>query len=370
MPHFIAAPGSEALSRYSDSRLCEFKALRIRISTKGNLMCVIEIPAAAPSWPPPLKPGDKAAVIAPSSPPPDTRSVLRSAVRSLKALGLKPVIMPGCRMRTGHLAGPDRQRARDMNAAFANDDIRGIFCLRGGCGAMRLLPLLDTDIIRRHPKVFIGYSDITALHVFLNQRCGLVTFHGPMAGADYTTMDAFTVASMKRRLFHTARPGPIAEPPGRPVEALLPGRAEGILAGGNLTVLAAGLGTPYEIDTRGRILFLEDVNEPLYRLDRNLTSLALAGKFDDCTGVLLGTFEGCPLTSGPTPEALSLEDILKGFLEPLGKPVVRSLQAGHSFPQVTLPLGACLRMEAERKASADENAVSGIDESIANIFVL
>ena len=191
-----------------------------------------------------------------------------------------------------------------------------------------------------------------------------------MAGADYTTMDAFTVASMKRRLFHTARPGPIAEPPGRPVEALFPGRAEGILAGGNLTVLAAGLGTPYEIDTRGRILFLEDVNEPLYRLDRNLTSLALAGKFDDCAGVLLGTFEGCPLTSGPTPEALSLEDILKGFLEPLGKPVVRSLQAGHSFPKVTLPLGACLRMEAERKASADENAVSGIDESIANIFVL
>ncbi len=330
---------------------------------KRNTWCRADTPAVIPACPPPLRAGDKVAVVAPSSPLPDPDTGIENAVSSLTYLHLEPVIMAGCRMRRGHLAGSDEQRARDINAAFSQDSIKGLFCLRGGFGAMRILPLLDQRTISLHPKAFIGYSDITALHVFLNQRCGLITFHGPMAGTDYKSLDDFTLTSMKRQLLHPAGPCQIPQPPGFPMEALLPGSAEGILTGGNLTVLASSLGTPYEIDARGKILFLEDVDEPLYRLDRALTSLSLAGKFSDCAGVLLGTFERCIVTSGVAPHTLKLDDILRDLLEPLGKPVIKGLQAGHSYPQVTLPLGANVRMEAGRKGSIDESTA-------AKIFVL
>lgn len=284
-----------------------------------------------PIQPLPLKKGDSAALLAPASPAPD--SALEAAVRSLELLGLKPVIMPSCTMSEGYLAGSDARRASDLNRAFSDPSIRGIFCLRGGYGASRILPLLDLEGIRSNPKVFVGYSDITALHSVFNRLCGFVTFHGPMAGEDYTLLDAYSLEILKKMIFSPELAGELKNPPGSPLQVLYPGRAEGILTGGNLTVLQSTLGSSYEIDTKGKILFLEDTGECPYRLDRALTSLALAGKFRDCAGILLGTFTGC---GSDLPR---LKDLFQERIAPWKKPALFNFHAGHIPSQCTLPLG-------------------------------
>ena len=151
-------------------------------------------------YPRPLQPGDTVALAAPSSPVPAAN--LEAAVKSVKLLGLDPVVMPSCREHHGYMAGTDAQRASDLNEAFSRKDIAGIFCLRGGFGAMRLLPLLNFNMIRQNPKPLIGYSDITALHTSINKLCGFVTFHGPMPNTDYSRLDDFTLESLKSQLFH------------------------------------------------------------------------------------------------------------------------------------------------------------------------
>ena len=157
-------------------------------------------------YPRPLQPGDTVALTAPSSPVPAVN--LKAAIKSVKLLGLNPVVMPSCREHHGYMAGTDAQRASDLNEAFSRKDIAGIFCLRGGFGAMRLLPLLDFDMIRQNPKPLIGYSDITALHTSINKLCGFITFHGPMPNTDYSRLDDFTLDSLRSQLF---RPQEICE---------------------------------------------------------------------------------------------------------------------------------------------------------------
>ena len=207
-------------------------------------------------YPCPLKAGDTVALTAPASPvSPDG---LDRAVESLEFLGLKPVVMPGCHLSQGYLSGPDWQRAEDLNQAFADPSVKGIFCVRGGYGSARLLPLLDWDRIRRNHKVFAGYSDITALHLALNQLCGFVTYHSPMPAEDYCRMDSFSLESLKASLFSRRPARAAANPAGRNLKTIVPGKARGILVGGNLSVIQSTLGSPYEIDTRGKILFLED----------------------------------------------------------------------------------------------------------------
>lgn len=241
--------------------------------------------------PAPLQPGDYAAITAPSSPVP--ASVLETAINSIKFLGLRPVVMESCRQQHGYLAGTDSQRAYDLNLAFSDPKIKGIFCLRGGYGASRILPLLDYETIRQNPKVFVGYSDITALHLAFNQLCHLVTFHGPMPNTNYAAMDDFSLASLKHYIFTDKPAGTVFNPPEEPLAVLYPGKAAGLITGGNISLLQGTLGSPYEIDARGKILFLEDVGELPYRLDKSLTALALAGKFRDCTGIVLCTFAEC-----------------------------------------------------------------------------
>ncbi|MDO4545443.1 MAG: LD-carboxypeptidase [Bacillota bacterium] len=303
------------------------------------------------SYPKPLKPGDKVALTAPSSPVP--KENLDAAVNSIEMLGLDPVIMASCSMVHGYMAGPDRQRADDLNRAFADETIKGIFCLRGGFGAARLLPLLDFDTIRRNPKVLVGYSDITALHTAINKLCGFVTFHGPMPNTDYRKLDAFTMDSLKACLFSPETIKGLQNPDGQPFNVLRSGSACGPLTGGNLSLLVSTLGSAYEIDTRGKILFLEDVGERPYRLDKALTALSLAGKFRDCSGIILGTFTECeepdhekvPPGTIIAQEALSFEQIIEEVILPWNKPVLANFRAGHSYPQSSLPLGAALTME-------------------------
>ena len=303
-------------------------------------------------YPERLREGDKVALTAPSSPVPEKN--LKAAVKSIEFLGLRAVVMDSCYMHHGYMAGSDALRADDINRAFSDKDIKGIFCLRGGFGATRLLPLIDFTNIRNNCKVFTGYSDITALHTAISRLCGFVTFHGPMPNTDYTKLDDFTLSSLKTALFDPAGIRHLADPPGEEICIMNKGTAEGILTGGNLSLLAATLGSPYEVDTKDRILFIEDVGERPYKLDRSLTALSLAGKFRDCAGVILGIFSECEEPDHDTvppgtviaSSTLELDEIIKEVVLPWGKPVISNFRAGHAYPQSTLPLGCRIAMDA------------------------
>ena len=288
--------------------------------------------------------------------------------------------MKSCRLNHGYMAGNDRQRADDLNNAFADQDIHGIFCLRGGYGASRLLPLLDFEMIRRNRKTFIGYSDITALHTAISRLCGFVTFHGPMPNTDYSRLDDFTLESLKSQLFHPQDVHELQNPQGQELQVLYPVSTNtdspdapgisgaphapegnpiitGRLTGGNLSLIAGTLGSPWEIDTKNAILFLEDVGERPYRLDRNFTALALAGKFRDCAGILLGTFTDCeepphddPADSGVIADrTLTLQQIIEEVVLPYKKPTLLNYRAGHMYPQSTLPMGAQISIDPVQK---------------------
>lgn len=319
-------------------------------------------------YPRPLQPGDTVALTAPSSPVPAPN--LEAAVKSVELLGLHPLVMPSCREHHGYMAGTDAQRAADLNEAFSRTDIAGIFCLRGGFGAMRLLPLLDFDRIRQNPKPLIGYSDITALHTAINKLCGFITFHGPMPNTDYTRLDDFTLDALKAQLFHPEHVHELKNPQGEELQILSPADTSGTphtlakttpvtgrLTGGNLSLVAGTLGSPWEIDTRGAILFLEDVGERPYRLDRNFTALALAGKFKECAGIILGTFTDCdePPHDDPTDSGiiadhtLTLHEIISEVVLPYKKPTLLNYRAGHMYPQSTLPMGAEISIDLSRK---------------------
>ncbi len=293
-------------------------------------------------WPKPLKAGDRVAITAPSSPVSDEK--LEMSVESIKFLGLEPIVMPSCQMRHGYLAGPDKQRADDINAAFSDETIKGIFCLRGGYGTTRLLPMLDFEMIKRNPKVFIGYSDISSLHFNINNRCDLVTFHGPMPTTDYRVHEGFTNDSLRACLFAPKNLKTIGNPEGEEIITLREGFAKGTLTGGNLSLMAGTLGSPYEVDTKGKILFIEDVDEMPFRLDKMLTALSLAGKFRDCEGIILGTFERCEEADHPS---LSLREIFEEVVLPWDKPTILNLRAGHIYPQSTLPMGAEVSFDAK-----------------------
>lgn len=292
-----------------------------------------------------LFPGAKVALLCASSAVPEER--LEPAVAAVRALGLEPVVYPSCYYvnRHGYFAADDGQRAKELQEAFADPDIKGILCIRGGYGAGRLLPLLNWRDIARHPKLFCGYSDVTALHIALNQLCRLVTYQTPMPSTEYyKPVDEFTMTYLRRALFG-ALTGPM--PMGQGVETLQGGKAKGPLCGGNLSLVRDSLGTPWEIDTRGKLLFLEDVDEKTYRLDDMLTQLRNAGKFEDCAGVLLGYWTNCvPEVPDRT---LTIDEILREVVLPAGVPVLSGLACGHSLPTMSLPLGATAVLDADRK---------------------
>lgn len=292
--------------------------------------------------PHPLFPGARVALIAPAGP--ITPERLDAAVDTVKKLELDPVVFDSCLASHGFFAGTDALRAHDVNLAFADRSVCGILCARGGYGTQRILPLLNISMIRKNPKYFSGYSDITALHIALQQRCGLVTYHTPMPAPEpWTRLDAFTLESLRRALFSCPR-GNYDNPPEQPRKCIVPGTASGPLTGGNLTVIAASLGTPYEIDTRGKLLFLEEIGEEPYRLDRLLLQLKLAGKFRDCSGVLLGYCTECVPSR---PEAsLTIPEILEEILVSEKKPVLAGIACGHSLPSLSLPFGIHFCMDA------------------------
>lgn len=311
-----------------------------------------------------LEPGSRIAVVAPSfSAEP---SVPFKAEQALLDMGLLPVLFPSCFASWGYFSGTDALRASDINRAFSDPSIDGIFCLRGGYGASRLLPLLDYTSIRRHPKVFLGYSDITALHLVFQDRCRLVTFHGPMAGS-LASAAPDSISSLLRNICCDHPIGQVQNPGNTPLYTLTSRSpastsTEGLLTGGNLTTLCSLVGTPYEPDIRGKILFLEDVGEAPYRIDRMLTTLLLSGKLCNCAGIILGTFTDCPADSRPLYRRFSLEEIFRNRLLPARVPVLCGLRAGHTDPQLTLPFGTRVRLNTDSPALYQlETGVTGSD---------
>jgi muramoyltetrapeptide carboxypeptidase len=292
--------------------------------------------------PPFLKKSDPVALVATSGPLPEGR--LEQAVESVRELGLEPIVYRSCQLKHGYFAGNDEDRARCLQASFDDPDSKAVISIRGGYGAHRLWKLVDYDAIAASGKGYYGYSDITAVHMELNRR-GLVTWHSPMPSTEwYKGLDDYTLESLKRALFGPL-PDWLENPPDVPMETVVPGKAIGMLTGGNMSLVASTLGTPYELDTKGKILFLEDVDEPPYRIDRMLLQLSHAGKLDDCAGVILGPFvDSVPSNPNAT---LTLEEIIDELLGGLGKPVIKGFQCGHSLPTMSIPLGAQVLLDAD-----------------------
>ena len=296
-----------------------------------------------------LKLGATLGIIAPSSP--TTRENVEKAYYRLTKLGFNIKIGESCYEKYGYLAGSDDLRANDINQMFKNPEIHGIICLRGGYGSPRILDLLDYDLIKKNPKVFIGYSDITALHIAINQISNLTTFHGPMATSKVMeNLDDFTKDSLYNFIFENGfTTDTIKNPIYQQIGSINGGVVEAPLIGGNLSLITSTLGTPYEIQTKGKILFIEEIGEEPYRIDRMLTQLKLSNKLKEAEGIILGDFNNCVSKNGEPEDSLSLDEVIEDIIEPLKKPTLYNLKSGHCSPMITLPLGIPIRLDGNKK---------------------
>ncbi|MEC7010041.1 MAG: LD-carboxypeptidase [Pseudomonadota bacterium] len=304
--------------------------------------------ADAATRPKRLRPGDTIGLVAPASVTYESLQ-LQIALEALEAMGLKAKVGPHVMDRYGYLAGEDEDRASDINAAFADPEIDAVFALRGGWGASRLLPFLDFDLIAKNPKIFLGYSDITSLLNAIYAKAGVVTFHGPNVMSRW---NEFTYQGMREVLFD-ARASTYSNPEvidddlvarKYRIQTINAGKATGHLIGGNLTLMSALVGTSYFPNASGAILFLEDVGEAIYRVDRMMTQLKLSGVLGQVSGVVFGHFTD--VTPNPGLGNFALMDILKQHCEPLGVPCYFGAMIGHVEQQSTVPVGAIAEMDA------------------------
>ncbi len=327
------------------------------LAASGSLAALPERKTPADAAAPPmvkaraLKPGDTVGLIAPSS------SIfelwdLEGVAPRLAALGLECKFGRNVRARRGYLAGTEGERLADLHAMFADPRVAAVVCLGGGYGTERLLDRIDYGLIRKNPKIFLGYSDITGLHLAFGRLARLVTFHGPVA---LSALPEWTLASLKKALFSSEPVGAIDNPPEPdplspefPRHTVSPGRARGQTVGGNLTLISTTMGTPYEIDAKGKILLLEDTGEAPYRIDRMLVQLRLAGKLADAAGIVWGTCTDCTPSRSSFEINLSMSELLDDLLGNLGKPVLAGLVFGHTKEKATIPFG----VEAELDATA------------------
>jgi muramoyltetrapeptide carboxypeptidase len=334
-----------------------------------------------------LKVGDTVALVSPASG--ITRDELFDSLNNLEAMGLIVQYSENMRVKKGYLGGTDKQRADDINEMFANKDIAGIFCARGGYGTPRILPLLDYELIRKNPKPLIGYSDITALLYAIYSRTGLITFHGPVGKSNFTPYasrilrqvvfeptdnlliphaDIFNKPApllveqrdtkKRRRGVEEQQPEIIIESPVVQRDPIFEpytirgGIAEGELMGGNLTLIITLMGTPFEMNFDDKLVFIEEIGEEPYRMDRMLTQLLLAGKFDKAKGIAIGVCKGCEidLVDPKFKESLSLKEVLFDRLKDLGIPVVYGMSFGHVPDNATLPLGIRAKLDVTTRS--------------------
>jgi len=278
----------------------------------------------------PLESGARIALVSPAGPLQKPAELPR-AEANVRALGWDPVVAAHANDRTGYLAGSDRHRLDDINRALRDPSIDGIWCLRGGYGMIRILNGIDYNALSRAPKPLIGYSDITALHAAVQRRCELITYHGPTAREELTD---FSRESLERAVISQTDSCGIA-PAAREIR---PGTAKGRLVGGNLAVLASLCGTAFMPDLTDGILILEDINEPVYRIDRMLQQLKLSGALDTCSAMVFGECVKCAEDAGGG--GRPFDDVLSEIARGLGVPCMAGVPVGHIDRQWTIPLGA------------------------------
>lgn len=279
-----------------------------------------------------LRPGDTVAIVAPASN--IKRTELDAGCAALRSAGYKPVCLDSILEKDLYFAGSVDRRARELTEMFSRDDVRAIVCARGGYGANYLLPRLDIEQIKAHPKIFVGYSDATALLTWFADAAGLITFHGPMAAKDWAHPDGVDLPSWHASLTKTE---PWDAAPGSGASDLIDGEATGVLYGGCLSILVASLGTPFEIQTKGTILFLEDVAAKPFQIDRMLMQLKLAGKLDEVKGIVFGAMLDCTQTAN---QGYELQEVVLRIVKDLGVPVAYGLRSGHvTTGNITLPIG-------------------------------
>ena len=289
--------------------------------------------------PPPLREGDTIAVVAPASVPRDM-SKFKQGVEQLRVRGYRVEVGRAEYVRRGYLCGPDPDRLNELNGYLRRPDVKLILSARGGYGTMRLLPELDYEAIKQHPKLLVGYSDITALHFAIFEKTGVPGISGPMAAVEWHDPDPAS-----ERLFwdlvRGGTPESVLGPKGEQMQGVRPGTVQGVLLGGNLSVIVRLIGTPYLPSLDGAILYVEDVGEQPYRIDRMWTHLRLAGVFDRLAGVALGDFTDCE-----TPGAdFTLRDIIAGLAGETGLPCVGGFPIGHGAVNVPVALGARVRLD-------------------------
>lgn len=292
-------------------------------------------------FPEKLRQGDIVALTAPSSP--ITEEEATRCVSFVESLGYG--VRTGASLTNalhGYKAGDGISRAAELHEMFSSPEVKAVFCVRGGDSSAHAVGHIDIGIIRSNPKIFVGYSDITNYHTLFN-RAGLVTFHGPMVRSNMIdNFDAYSSESFWRIL----NMGDVAKhenPQGIEIKRASGGGAKGMLTGGNLSLVTSMLGTPYEIDSQGKILFIEDVNESVQHVDRMLHHLKFAGKLDDAAGIIFGSFDGCVNEKDP---GYGLEELILDFFGGYSKPILYNIQAGHCFPTATLPMGAVCEIAA------------------------
>lgn len=319
----------------------------------GAAMAVPQAMAAAPAGvvkPPRLRPGDTVGLIEPAGFTDDAFD-LDLVKDTIRAMGLKPRPAKHLTERYGYLAGRDADRAADVNAMFADPDVRAVFAVRGGWGCARILPYLDFSTIRAHPKLLVGFSDITALHLAFAARAGFATIHGPNAASSWPrfSWDAFRAIAFDGATPTMVSPqgaeDRLVQRSGR-IRTFRGGRSSGRLLGGNLTVLAALMGTPWLPDFDGAILFLEDVEEAPYRIDRMLTQLSLAGVLGKVAGVAFGQCTDCSAKDASY-GGFTLSEVLQQHLAPLGVPAFQGAAFGHVASQFSLPVGVRAEIDAD-----------------------
>ncbi|MFH1771556.1 MAG: LD-carboxypeptidase [Candidatus Omnitrophota bacterium] len=308
--------------------------------------------------PNPLKKGDTIGIVAPAW----TFDVntFKRGVDRLNSLGYKVKYDRSIFSKYWSMAGYDRQRAHQINRMFADNQVKAILCAQAGYGSMRTIPYLDAKVIRSNPKIFVGYSDITILLSYLFKTAGMVVFHGPVvSGEIYKGMNALTLKYLVQSLSGKHEPGRLSFPH---LKALKPGKASGVLVGGNLSLILDSFGTPYEIDTDNKILFLEDIAEDLTVIDSHLMHLKLAGKFNKIRGIIFGRMIDCFDYSG---KKYSIRDILNDILYDVDIPILYGFPSGHwrhgrkRDVNVTLPFGVNVSMYTHAPGIRIEEA--GVD---------
>lgn len=299
-----------------------------------------------------LAAGATIGIVAPASPA-ERPSELPRAQQFFEEMGFRVVIAPHVDLRKGFVAASETERAEDINAMFADPDIDAVCCARGGYGSAQIIRHLDFDLIRRNPKIFTGFSDITSLHLAINRLAGLGTFHGPgIARFNAEELSDYTKTQFFKALTSTDPLGDIPLSDAKKwLHTIADGVAEGELIGGNLTLLCASLGTPFQPDTRGKVLFLEDVDTEPWMMDHNMSHLRNAGILDGVVAVVIGECQNCvPYDYKPGfLSDTSVEEVFEYYLKPLGIPVLYGLPLGHTNDLATLPLGVQVRLDATKK---------------------